>query len=115
MTITAAFIIFVAWSTFVLTAASHYGRGLHRVHRAARAVFVAGVALSIPVTVVGSFGLPTTVSFQWLGVVARIGYVSLTLAVAGAFAWLISDSVFVWQHRRQVFPFAFRRPPGGKS
>jgi hypothetical protein len=115
MTMTVAFIIFVAWSTFVLTTASHYGRVLHRVHRAARAVFVAGVALTVPVIAVGSFGLPPTFSFQWLGILASTGYVGLALTIAGAFAWLISDSVFVWQQRRRVFPFAFRRPPGGEG
>jgi len=112
---TVAFIIFVAWSTFVLTAASHYWRALHRVHRVARGFFIAGVALAVPVILVGSYGLPAGFSDRWIGVVANVGYVGLALAVAGALVWLICDSVFVWQRRRQVFPFAFRRPPGGEG
>ncbi|HEV2295211.1 MAG TPA: hypothetical protein VGR35_15265 [Tepidisphaeraceae bacterium] len=112
---TIAFIIFVAWSSFVLTTANHYGRVTHRVHRISRIVGIIGVALEIPVLLIAGYGLPTGFSFRWIGIVVNIGYVGLGLAIAGACAWLIADSVFVWQQRRRVFPFAFRRPPGGEG
>jgi hypothetical protein len=109
------FIIVVGWSAFVLTAAGHHGRVLHRAHRAARAIFLAGIALTVPVIVAGACGLPAALSHWWLGVLVSLGYAGFALAAAGALFWLISDSVFIWQHRRKVFSFAFRRPPGGEQ
>lgn len=107
--------IFVAWAAFISTAASHYGRVLQGVHRIARLVGIAGAVLSMPAILMGTFGLPTGCSWHWLGTAAQVGYFGLALAIAGGAAWLIADSLFVWQHRRQVFPYVFRGAPDGEE
>ena len=115
MMLTIAFNVFVAWATFTMAAASHHGRTLHRVHRIARLVGIAGVIVLTPAILFGAYGLPTGSSWQWFGTTARVGYLGLALAMAGGATWLIADSTFVWQQRRRVFPFVFRRPPGGEG
>ncbi len=115
MLITVAFIIFVAWASVVLVAASHHGRTVGRFHRVAVAIGVLGVVLVMPALLIGSFGLPAGWSYRWLGFAGRLGYVGLGLAVVGAGTWLLLDSAFVWRERRRVFPFAFRRRRGSEG
>jgi hypothetical protein len=115
MVITIAFIVGLAWSTVVVVAAVQHGRTLGWPYRVAIALAAIGVLLVSPGLLVGSYGLPANWSYQWLGVVARIGFVGLALAGAGAACWLLLDTIFVWRERHRVFPFAFRRPPGGEA
>lgn len=107
---TVVFILIVAWATMAMVAAGHHGRVLGRAHRGAIAVAVLGVLLVLPALVIGTFGLPTSWSFRWLGVAGRLGYAGLTLVALGAAGWLLLDTAYVWRERRHVFAFAYRRP-----
>ena len=115
MLITIGFIILVAWASVVLVAASHHGRPVRRLHRAALAIGVVGVLLVMPALLIGSFGLPASWSYRWLGFAGRLGYAGLTLVAVGAGTWLLLDTPFVWRKRRRVFPFAFRRRRGSEG
>jgi hypothetical protein len=106
--ITVAFIVLVAWASTVLVAAGYHGRLLGRAHHIAIAFCALGVLLVLPVLIIGTYGLPTSSSFRWLGVVGRVGYAGLTLVALGAAGWLLLDTAFVWRERRRVFPFAYR-------
>jgi hypothetical protein len=113
--ITVGFIILVAWASVVLVAASHHGRPVRRFHRVAVAIGVVGILLVMPALLIGTFGLPASWSYHWLGVAGRLGYAGLALAVLGAGSWLLLDTAFVWRERRRVFPFAYRRRHGSEG
>jgi hypothetical protein len=113
MLITIAFIVGLAWSTIAIVSAAQYGRTVGRAYRVSLGLGVVGVLLVLPGLVVGTYGLPASWSHQWLGIVARVGDIGLILAISAAVLWLLLDSAFVWRERHRVFPFAFRRPPGG--
>ena len=109
MLITAVFIILTAWASFVHAAASHHGRQLGRIHRAATAISMLGASLAFPVVLIGSFGLWEHRPHSWLGWSATLGYTGLALIVCGVLVWLLLDTAFVWRARRRVFPFAYGR------
>jgi hypothetical protein len=73
---------------------------------------VVGILLVMPALLIGSFGLPASWSYRWLGFVGRLGYVGLTLVVLGAGTWLFLDTTFICRERRRVFPFLFQPRPG---
>lgn len=114
MLLTIAFIVGLAWSTIAIVSAAQHGRTVGRAYRISLGLGVAGVLLVLPALVVGTYGLPASWSHQWLGIVARVGYMGLILVIIAAVFWLLLDTAFVWRERHRVFPFAFRRPPGGE-
>jgi hypothetical protein len=115
MVITIAFVVGLAWSTIVIVSAVQHGRTVGRTHRVSIAIGLVGVLLVLPALLIGTYGLPVSWSYWWLGVVARVGYVGLGLVGCAAVLWLLLDTAFVWRERHRVFPFAFRRPPGSEA
>jgi hypothetical protein len=109
------FVAGVAWLMVVTVAAIQHGRAVSRPYRVAAALAVLGVLLVLPALFIGAYGLPANWPHQRLGFVARLGSVGLVLAAAGAGAWMLLDTAFVWRERRRVFPFAFRRPPESQA
>lgn len=67
MVITIAFIIGFARSTIVIVSAVQHGRTVGRAYRVSIALGVFGVLLVLPALLVGTYGLPASWTYQWLG------------------------------------------------
>jgi hypothetical protein len=113
--LTATFIAVVTWSTFAIGSAVQHGRRSGRLQRIAGAIAVVGFMLGMMTPMLVTYGSPTGRLFQWVFVSARVSEFGLIVAVVGAATWVLMDTAFVWFHRRQVFPFAFRGGPGGEG
>lgn len=106
--LTIAFIAVVAYGTFVSGAATLHGRRPSQLQRAVVTIAIAGVILVLPCLLLGACGFPSWYSARWMIATAYIGYAGLVVALAGACAWLVADTIFVCLNRRRIFPFAFR-------